>query len=356
MGIHSRCVPAGGAQLLCHFAHHLAPLLSQLMAPGAGDDHFNRITDGAAAREVVVDGGRAVGVNILDLADRGDSRGLIAGEGNHVCHFIYRKLIQQLFPLRVIVGLAAKIHKLQAVLGAEGRHGVVRIDVGVRVIVCVKVISLNVLFRHIQIHRCCSSSVVVCKVVGTGEIFAHAAGILQNIDCRNVIRGARVILIIGYRLADRVDTAVQFSVGIGLDGNDVISCLQDVAAYAQIIIGSEVFLLEGNGHGLALARLDHAGLLVADQVGTGLFNSAVCIGRVEVDLHHVLAGSVACVGDGDVKTERCSLFPNVGHLLGKGGVAQAVAEGILDDAVIVKGEGRLCGGNRLCLFLTLCCF
>ena len=43
--IHSRCVPAGGTEFLSHFAHQLAPLLSQLMAPGAGDYNFNRVSD-----------------------------------------------------------------------------------------------------------------------------------------------------------------------------------------------------------------------------------------------------------------------------------------------------------------------
>ena len=168
VGIHSRCIPAGGTQFLGHFTHQFTPLLCKLMAPGAGDNHFNRIADRTAAGEVVIYGCRSVRVDILNFADGRNRRGLVTGESNHIRHLIYFQFIQKLVPHRVIIRLAAQIGKLDSVFRTERRHGVIRVDVGIRVIVGIEMIAFNVLLRHIKIDRCGGCSFVIGKAVLAG--------------------------------------------------------------------------------------------------------------------------------------------------------------------------------------------
>ena len=133
--------------------------------------------------------------------------------------------------------------------------------------------------------------------------------------------------------------------GIAPEGDGVVPRLQHVTARALGVIGGHVLSFEGDGQGLGLAGLQQAGLIVCRQVGAGLLNAAVGVGGPAVDLHHVLARNRAGIGDSDVKGDGTILFRNGAHLLLEGGVAQAVAEGVLHHVVIV--EQALLGGGLI---------
>ncbi len=61
--------------------------------------------------------------------------------------------------------------------------------------------------------------------------------------------------------------------------------------------------------------------------------------------HHVLARRGAGIGDGDIEGDGPIALGDGAHFLSKGGVAQAVAEGVLDRSVIV--DQALGGGGLI---------
>ena len=131
--------------------------------------------------------------------------------------------------------------------------------------------------------------------------------------------------------------------GIAVDGDDIVPSLQQIAALSAHVVGGQIFQLEGDGHGFGGAGLQHSGLVKDDQVGAGLFNAAVGVGGIEIDLHHVLSGHAAGVGDSDFESNGAIAFGDGSHLLFEAGVAQAVTEGVLDHVVVVN-QALLGGG------------
>ena len=123
---------------------------------------------------------------------------------------------------------------------------------------------------------------------------------------------------------------------VGTGSDHILALLQHIGLVDQIVVGSHILNGEGHGQGLGSAGLQSLGLAELDQIGGCLFNAALGVGRIEVDAHDILAGHIAGVGDGDFHGQIAVLFLQLAHLVGEGGVAQAVAEGILDDLVIVK--------------------
>ena len=134
-------------------------------------------------------------------------------------------------------------------------------------------------------------------------------------------------------------------VGVQTDVEGVLALLQHIAAVAIAVEGSQIVSLEVDGHGLGLARFDEIGLLVADEDLCGLLQAGALdaaglvgvVGGGHVQLHHLLAGLIAGVGDGDadgVGAVGLQVYLGGLHLLGESGVAQAVAEGVLDHLVI----------------------
>ena len=67
------------------------------------------------------------------------------------------------------------------------------------------------------------------------------------------------------------------------------------------------------------------------------FLYAIGVRRIAVDLHDILARNGAGVGDGHGEVQAGAVVGDAAHLLGEGGVAQAVAEGE-DDLVVVVDE------------------
>ena len=112
---------------------------------------------------------------------------------------------------------------------------------------------------------------------------------------------------------------------------------------AVLVIGGHILDGEGDGDGLGLARLEELGLLVADEVGAGLLDAAIGIGRVEVDLDDVLAGDGAGVGDGYIEADLAVGLGDLAHLLLEASVGEAVAEGVLHGGIVV--DDALGGGG-----------
>ena len=131
--------------------------------------------------------------------------------------------------------------------------------------------------------------------------------------------------------------------GVGVDADDVIALFQHIAALAVGVVGGHILGLEGHGDVLGCAGSQLRGLGKADEVCSGLFDAAVGVGRIVVDLHHFLAGSRAGVGDGDIHGDGAVSLGNAVEGLGEGGVAQAAAEGIHHSLVVV--DETFCGGS-----------
>ena len=132
--------------------------------------------------------------------------------------------------------------------------------------------------------------------------------------------------------------------GVCIGADDVIASLQHIAAVVLVIVGSQLLHRDGEVDGLALAGSQLVGLGEVQQVCGGLLDAAVGIRRIAVDLDNILAGNRAGVGDGDGELQVCAIVGDVAHLLGEGGVAQAVAEGI-DHFLVVVDEALI--GSRL---------
>ena len=133
--------------------------------------------------------------------------------------------------------------------------------------------------------------------------------------------------------------------GVRVGADDVIASLQHIAAVVLVIVGSQILDRDGEVDGLALAGGKLAGLGEVQQVCGSLLNAAVGVRRIIIDLHNILAGSRAGIGDGDRELQAAAVAGDVAHLLGEGGVAQAVAKGIDNFLVIV--DEALIGGSLI---------
>ncbi len=185
--------------------------------------------------------------------------------------------------------------------------------------------------------------VIVGEAVLPGQVGHIALGVAELADGGGLVGGAAVG--VGDGGTHVVGLGVDDGVGVAVDGDDVIARLQHVRARALVVEGGHVLHLEGDLHSLRLARLNDPGLAQGHQVRAGLLNAAVGVGRIEVDLHHVLAGLVAGVGDSDIESNGPITFGDGAHLLLEGGVAQAVAEGELHRLAVVDGVFR--GGGLI---------
>ena len=115
-------------------------------------------------------------------------------------------------------------------------------------------------------------------------------------------------------------------------GDVVIARIQDVGLGGGVVVGLELFLVKGHGDRFGSAGRQFRGLAIAHQLDGSLFDVVglvvVGVGALGKDFHHVLAGA----GTGVLHIHRDgagSAVPGsfvVGPL--KGGVGQAVAEGI----------------------------
>ena len=336
VNVHGGSVPAGNIHLIGHLADALAESLGQIGIPGGGDHCGGGETDGGNAGEVVVDGSGAVAVGGLHLADGLDRCGGVAAAGNKGVHLGNGQLVHKGVPLGVIVGNAAHGFQFQTVLDAGGGHFVVGIvEVGGVVVHIVEEARLA-LGGHLGAGGGGGGLGVVGKAVGAGQVGHFALGVAHLHGGGLSVGAAGVGFVVGNGGIHGVGLAVQHGVCIGVDGNNVIAFFQHIAAGTVGVKGSHVLGLEGEGQRLGRAGFQQAGLVKGHQIGGGLLDAAVGVGRVVVDLYHVLAGHAAGIGDGDVQRNSAVRLGHGVDFLGKGGVAQAIAEGIDNGLVVVK--------------------
>ena len=314
--------------------------MGQIFAPSHADEGSSRETDRADAGEVVVDGRRAVTVVGAHLADAVHSCSLIAAEADGLLQVVDAHLIQQVIPLGIVVIHAAQVSQLEAVLCAGGDvlcvGGIVLLVVDLSVGVCVVEDSLD-LIAHVVISRSGSGLSIVCKTVRTGQIGDLALCEIELIGRCNSVALALVGLVVNDVGSNSVGLGIQNIVGVRVGADDVIASLQHIAAVVLVIVGSQILDRDGEVDGLALAGGKLAGLGEVQQVCGGLLNAAVGVRRIIIDLHDILAGSRAGIGDGDGELQAAAVAGDVAHLLGEGGVAQAVAKGI-DNFLVVVDE------------------
>ena len=137
--------------------------------------------------------------------------------------------------------------------------------------------------------------------------------------------------------------------GIGAEGNLVLSCFEDIAAALDLdsfgVKRRHVFGIDREIDRLGSAGLDHIGLREIDKVNRGFLNTAVGIRRCEVYFHDILTGDTACILYSDVESDCLVVRLEVLDLLLKGRVGETISERILDMILIfdraVVGSGLI---------------
>ena len=335
VNVHSRCIPAGNAHIVCHLADGFAEGIGQIGVPGCCDHHSGREADGALLGKVVVDGGRAVTVDGLNLTHGGNGNGLVAAQGDQAVHISNSQLVQEAVPLFVVVCHANHVSQLDAVLCAGGRGHIVRVVKVVRVVVGVVVERSLCFGRHGVICGGSGSFGIVCKAVCAGQVGHIALGKVKFVGGNGLVAGAGVGLVVNNVRCDRISLGIDHIVGIAVDADDVIALFQHIAALAVCIVRGHIFRLEGDLNIFRSTCGDLAGLCKADQVCRGFFNAAIGIRRVVVNFHNILAGHAAGVGDRHINRDGAIALGNAVQRLGKAGVGQAVAEGVNNRLVVI---------------------
>ena len=134
---------------------------------------------------------------------------------------------------------------------------------------------------------------------------------------------------------------------VAAGGQVVVAVHDDVGLRVLAVVGGKLPLLDGDDHSLAFAGGEQLRLCEARQLHAGRLDAVLpvilAVGLLEVDLHDLLAGSGAIVGDlhahivHRVRTGAGLLHGVIG--IAEVGVALAVAEGIADRGRVVKGAG-----------------
>ena len=131
--------------------------------------------------------------------------------------------------------------------------------------------------------------------------------------------------------------------GVGAEADHVVAGILHVGALRAIPAG-HVADGEADLEGLALAGLEKLGLVEVAEHDGALLEAALGVGSGVVDLHDVLAGHGAGVGDGHLGDDVIALDGHGVEGLLEGGVGQAVAERE-DDGLVVVDEAL--GGSGL---------
>ena len=327
-------VGAGGVETHHVVGHGLrtegaAEFLHQSLVPGGADDHLAGEGHATQVAHQAVDAGRAVQVVGGGLAHTGDLGGGPAAVGDHIGHVLHAQLLQKLLPHGVVVVLAGQVLQSEAVVG-EGDGLVVR-----------------VVLIHRRVgegsHHLVGGSLAVgagggqgAFPVGTGDVLGDLAvgHVVEAVDSGGHISGAGVALVIDGGGGHGVLPLVDDLVGVAHQLNLIGAGLQHIAAVGLVVVGGHVLGGKGDGDGLAVTGLEQLGLVEAGQHHVGLFNAAHGVGGGVVDLDHVLTGHAAGVGHLHGHGDGAVGVRVVLNFLGKGGVAQAVAEGVLDGGLV----------------------
>ena len=138
------------------------------------------------------------------------------------------------------------------------------------------------------------------------------------------------------------------------DGEPVVTGIENVAALGtgRVVSGGipagHILHISGDSHGLGGTGRKLGGLAVVQQLDGSLLNAVlfviVGVRQADIELHNILAGHIAGVGDGHFGGDGLAAEVNAQRIEGllKGGVAQTIAERIGD--LIVVAPAAVCGG------------
>ena len=362
-----------------------AEFLGELHVPGGRRQRGGAVEVAAGAKAqtaVLLEPGRAVGGAGGGQVDRLDGgRALVAGI-DQLAHGFRAHLVEQHIPARIVVGRAAQGDCRPDRIGA-GRG---RLFVGDIVIRGIGAESRDRGVGGREVLRCRRGR------EGGGEILAgeeralaarglgigHKLGVQIVKTVHGGLHGQRVpgfgrevarLALLGVDLAlagialavddllcDVVDILAVLAVGLVrvlVDGDAVVALVEDIAALGQEIIRGHVLDREGERVVGGLAGLQQLGLGKGGEHRVGFLHTADRVGRVEIELDHVLAGHVTAVlhGDGDDNAALVGL--GILDALLERGVAQAVAEGIGNRVLVglaalaLDGEAAAVGRDSL---------
>ena len=342
MQVHCRTVPAVVICVGKFLTHCIADFLSNLLAPGLSHQNLGGELGAGGTGHVVAQAGRAIALGSCDLADGLYGSGGITAHVDQCDHIIDGQLIQQLIPIFVVIGLACQIGQRQTVVCSGGRHYIIGIVIIGGVVLQNRDFldgGLIVLAQlKLGLAGCGSCCIVVGETILTGQNLMVAFHVGEQVLCCHTVGGTAVNAVIDVSVQGE-GLAVQHSVRVGADGHNIFACFQHIAAVfglvAGRVIGGHILQFDGEADGLGLTGLQQLGLGEVDQIDGGLLNAAVGVGRRVVQLHNILTSHIAGVGDGDFQGDHLITLLEGGDLLGEGGVAQAVAEGILNFSVVV---------------------
>ena len=107
-----------------HIADDIAEFLRQIDIPSAGERSRGWETDRSDTCEIVVQRGGTVKVGQCDFADTTHSLSAVPSQRDEIIHIVYRQLIQQLIPTRIIILGSIQIRQTHLVSRTSGWHGV----------------------------------------------------------------------------------------------------------------------------------------------------------------------------------------------------------------------------------------
>ena len=368
-----RGIPAGVAVLQRLRADGAALLQSKIGVPCLGQRAGAGEAGPGTHAGKAADLGGAVGILAAHLADALKLKQTAVAVDKQVFHLLHSQLIQQGIPLRVVevsaqlvaqLGSLAVILDLQAVLGTGGDGLIGLVDVAVRHVGGVKVQRLDVVGHGTaggaglgKGARKVGAGQVGDVLFGIAAVKAYAVnGIAAGELVADLAAGdtvGRILHIGGQRAGQRCLLGIVHGVGIVAHSKDIVTGVQLIPGKAVVvgIVGIVAgHLLHGDSQGdlLALAGLQLLGLGKGGQLNAGFLDFASRIRGGVVQLYNILARAVAGVGNGDldrhiaVLGQGAAIGGGIGHSPVKAGVGQAVAEGVLHNAVIA---GAVLVGN-----------
>ena len=337
--VHRRSVPAGYIHFIRHLADGIAECVCQIRIPCRRDNNAYREADRADLREVVVDRSGAVAVIRAYFADRVNAVRLIAAKRNDRVHFIQRKLIHELIPLRIVFLKTAHVFELEAVLCAGCDCRSIRIFI-LRCNFCRQVIAdvvegLLLVFGHLEVCRSCRCFLIVREAVFSRKVSKVAFRVIELVGCGYFIGGTLVVSVVRYRCLDLVGLRINNVVRIPVDRKDIITCFEDICLRVLIIIRSKIFHIDADRQLLGCAGIEQVCFVECHEVRGSLFNAAVLVRRIVINFYDVLAGNIACVRNCYIEGKNAVLLGDIAHLLIEGRVGKTIAERILHNIVIL---------------------
>ena len=336
----------------------LAQPFHQLRIPGRGHHHFHRVGHGALA---AYQGAGNTGGTVLILgrgqADGIDLNGCVAAQTDQAHGLLRSQLLQQLLPGGIVIVLAHQLDQFQFAAVFKGGHRLgtgadhihtalpfqIRQKLGRRVPHTVLIggghgsgpVAAGQVSKTGVIHP----DIHIIKPVGD-RISGNAAQGISGIVllCDRVLMGKSGVAVSGHAIGNGItlgcQNVIQGIMGIIACRKIIITGIDNIGFRAVGVIGLHQFLGNRDSNGFLGTGIQQLGLGKAYQFYCGFLDAIVPvilgIGRLHIDLHHILAGGAAGVGHGNRNLESIRFL---GHLVVgpcEIRIAKAVAKGELN--------------------------